>query len=49
MNIAFDLKYEILSDDDEKEEVKPISWDAPLTGMYNSMQAKQQQVGQLAS
>lgn len=35
--ITFDLKYERLSDEGEKEEGTLISLEAPLTGMYKSM------------
>lgn len=38
-NIAYDLKYESSSDDDEKEEGTSRSLEEPLTGLYKSMWA----------
>lgn len=34
MNITFDFKYQTSSDEDKKEEGKPFSLDAPITGTY---------------
>lgn len=49
MNVTSDLKYEILSDEGEKEEGKPISSDTPLTSMHRSVSMGYQRVWRISN